>query len=187
MSCVRGVTTLTSSATSSVNASRAPVRSLTKRRNKNGPIMELYRTPLPIGTVSESSPLTCTSIHRMTAPPRPKDFIFTKKNLCLAESRPWQNQGKLHLLCGFRPTCASSLPRRPADWRDRTDGVGNHTDEVKLSVLRQERREGSFQDPFNDFTYKWCETHGVVVGNVLWFILFVYLYRYHGRCYGIGE
>ncbi len=39
-----------------------------------------------------------------------------------------------HQLWDPRPSCASPLPRRPLDLRDRTDEVGNHADEMRLAV-----------------------------------------------------
>ncbi len=47
--------------------------------------------------------------------------------------------------------------RRPADWRDRPEGLGNLADEFRLPV---EAAKGLFQDAFKDFTYYRNETHG---------------------------
>ncbi len=57
---------------------------------------------------------------------------------------------------GFRPSCASPLPQRPADKIDRTDGVGSCVDEVKLKHL--------FRESFKDFAHNGSKTHGAVVG-----------------------
>ncbi len=76
-------------------------------------------------------------------------------------------------MCDPRPSCASQLPRRPADWRDRTDGVGNHADEVRLTVWHKERSKSPFQDLFNDFTYYSSKPLEAAVGNVLYTTVFM--------------
>ncbi len=66
---------LTSSAKSSVSASRASGMSFTKRRNKSEPII----------CTLETRPVRHVSIHSTTTSPRSKGFIFAKRNLHLVQ------------------------------------------------------------------------------------------------------
>ncbi len=65
---------------------------------------------------------------------------FSPKEIC-----DWRSQRLCqNYVCGLRPSCASPLPRRPADWRDGTDRAGNHGDEVKLTVFSPRKEIGAF-------------------------------------------
>ncbi len=84
------------------------------------------------------------------------------------------------------------IPQRPVDCRDRTGGVGNNVDELKL----HERIEGLFfQNIFYDYAYNGRKADGAVVGYVMWVTFFMYwayngqapFDRYHHRCMGKGE
>ncbi len=46
----------------------------------------------------------------------------------------FQNHGKRYHLGGLRPSCVSPLPRRPADWRDRTDRISSRASKLKSNL-----------------------------------------------------
>ncbi len=86
MVCARRVTILTSTAKSSVSNSMASGRSFTKRKNRLSRSPVHWNGPENGLTCSlETHPVRYASIHRKTTSPRPKDFIFARRNLWLTE------------------------------------------------------------------------------------------------------
>ncbi len=149
---------MTSSAKVSVNASRESVRSFAKTKAQEWAYGGARRNT----TAHQNGSQNVSTGVFSRGPSRSVCFNPPHDDIIKAESA-WQNEGRWPQLCDFRLSCALSLPPRPADWRDRTDGIGSHVDVGRLPVFHQERRG---RDPFEYFAYTESGNHEAEVENV---------------------